>query len=331
MRDNRVNYVVVGAFVLASIAGLIVAIALLTGRTGSTDDYFAIYSNVTGVKFGTQVFYEGYPIGQVETVTPQENAGRMEFRVDFSVIEDWRIPSDSVAHIAAPSLLSAKALDIRAGEASSPLAPGDKIYTAEAADLFAVVNDVAGEIQTLSRDSLAPLLANLNKTVINVDGLLSGDAKTMLTQVTALVADLSDRAPQILADIESFSTNLALTSTEVSALFTPEMTNEIEQAVLSLTQAANGVDALMGDAKSLMEQANKAVADTSDMVSSNRENIDGTLTDVRLIADSVARNIDGINHHLDGAARNMYEFSRQIRANPGLLLGGASPQDEAAQ
>jgi phospholipid/cholesterol/gamma-HCH transport system substrate-binding protein len=67
------------------------------------------------------------------------------------------------------------------------------------------------------------------------------------------------------------------------------------------------------------------------MVSDNRGKIDDTLTDVRLIANSVARNIDSINHHLDGASRNMYEFTRQIRANPGLLLSGTSPPDEAAE
>jgi phospholipid/cholesterol/gamma-HCH transport system substrate-binding protein len=36
-----------------------------------------------------------------------------------------------------------------------------------------------------------------------------------------------------------------------------------------------------------------------------------------------------INQNLEGAARNMFEFSRQIRQNPGLLLGGKPPTDEA--
>ena len=32
---------------------------------------------------------------------------------------------------------------------------------------------------------------------------------------------------------------------------------------------------------------------------------------------------------LDGAARNMLEFSRQVRQNPGLLMGGTPPKDTA--
>ena len=55
----------------------------LSGGSGATDGYHAMYRNVTGVKFGTQVLYEGYPIGQVEAVTPVPEGGGMRFRVDF--------------------------------------------------------------------------------------------------------------------------------------------------------------------------------------------------------------------------------------------------------
>ncbi len=39
MRDERRNYLVVGAFVLAMFAALLVWIAVLSGRTGVTDSY----------------------------------------------------------------------------------------------------------------------------------------------------------------------------------------------------------------------------------------------------------------------------------------------------
>ncbi|MHC8510168.1 MAG: MlaD family protein [Rhodospirillales bacterium] len=317
MRDNRINYTVAGAFVLISIIGAVIAAALLSGRTGPADDYYAVYDNVTGVKFGTQVFYEGYPIGQVESVTPVPKAGRMEFRVDFSIIEDWRIPDDSVARIASPSLLSAKALDINAGLSPKPLKPGDQVRSAEAADLFSVAADVASEIRTLSRDSVRPLLDNLNRTVSNLDAMVQDDGKRLMGQLTAVSDEVALRAPRIISDVETLSANLASASADVAALFTPEITGRIQNTIASLDAAAAAAQAMMTAA--------------NDTMIHNRENIDQTLADMRLVADSAARHIDGINHHLDGAARNMYEFTRQIRANPGLLLGGQSPADEAAQ
>ena len=107
MRSSGINYLVVGAFVLAMLVGLIVSLAMLTGRTGATDTYYTVYRNVAGIKFGTQILYEGFPIGQVEEVTPMPEEGGMRFRVDFSVQEGWRIPIDSVAQVAASGLLAA--------------------------------------------------------------------------------------------------------------------------------------------------------------------------------------------------------------------------------
>ena len=127
MRYSSINYVVVGAFVIAMIVAVVGAVAVLTGRTGAVDRYYTVYSNVTGVKFGTQVIYEGYPIGQVETVTPEQKKGRMEFRVDFSIKEGWRIPEDSQIEIAAPSLLSSVALQIHAGVSADALEPDARV------------------------------------------------------------------------------------------------------------------------------------------------------------------------------------------------------------
>ena len=101
MGSSRVNYVAVGAFVLALLAGLIVAIIALTGRGGPVDRYHTVYDNVGGIDVGTQVLYEGFQIGQVERITPLLTEGPVRFRVDLSVRRGWRIPEDSVARVAA--------------------------------------------------------------------------------------------------------------------------------------------------------------------------------------------------------------------------------------
>ena len=40
MKSNRINYVIVGVFMLTMLAGLIGAVAMLTGRTGAADAYY---------------------------------------------------------------------------------------------------------------------------------------------------------------------------------------------------------------------------------------------------------------------------------------------------
>jgi hypothetical protein len=127
MRRHNLNYVIVGLFVSAMLAAAIVAIALLTGQTGATDRYFVVLENVADLKFGTQVRYEGYPIGQVERIEPFPEGGSMRFRIELAVREGWRIPADSVARIGSSSFLAAKTIDIQSGTRDDVIAVGGEV------------------------------------------------------------------------------------------------------------------------------------------------------------------------------------------------------------
>lgn len=307
MRNTKLNYVIVGSFVLAMLVSLIASVVMLTGRTGATDAYFATYDNVTGVKFGTQVMYEGYPIGQVEEVTPITEGARMSFKVDFSVVEGWRLPSDSIAKIAAPGLLSAITLSISAGESADALKPGSEIQGEENADMFAVVSQVA--------DDLRPLMKTINSTVGSFGKLLE-------TDITDMVGDIAQRAPRIADNIEDFTDKINQSSDQLLALLTPQNREKIESMIGNLDVAATNFTELSSNLDGLVKEMD-------DLITDNKENIDKSMVDLRYVSDSVARHIDSMNQNMDAAARNLYEFSRQIRQNPGLLLGGTPPRDEA--
>ncbi len=115
MRDDQRNYVIVGAFVIAVTVGLVVWIAVLAGRTGATDDYHAHFANVMGLSSGTQVLYQGYPVGMIEDIRPAVREGLQVFRLDLSVERGWPIPEDSVVTITASGLLSAVVVNVQAG------------------------------------------------------------------------------------------------------------------------------------------------------------------------------------------------------------------------
>ena len=76
MGQSKTTYVVVGAFVLIMLAGLIGLLMVLAGRTGATHAYLTPYTNVAGLKFGTPVFFEGFRAGQVEAIEPDNPVGR---------------------------------------------------------------------------------------------------------------------------------------------------------------------------------------------------------------------------------------------------------------
>lgn len=322
MRSNTSNYFIVGTFVVLMLAGLMVAIALLTGRTGATDPYFAVYDNVTGVKFGTQVLYEGFPIGQVDEVQPIEENGRMRFRVGLDVKEGWRIPDDSVAQITAPGLLSAITISIVAGRSQAPLKPGSRIPEREAANIFSVMSSVASGLGDIAERDIRPILGS-------VAGLLEGDAKELIRELTALAVNMNEQMPRIARNIDDFTGKMNESSGEIQALFNPENREKIEQIIGSLNQAAGNFAGLTAELGASREKVDRLLETANETVAASRPDVEKALSDLRYVIDSVARRIDSVNQNLEGASRNMYEFSRQIRQNPGLLLGSTPPKDAA--
>ena len=98
MRNDKRNYVLVGSFVIAMMALLIIWISMVSGRTGATDDYYVIYDNVMGLNTGVEILFEGYRVGHIEDISPVTENGRIRYRVDVSVEQNWPIPEDIGPH-----------------------------------------------------------------------------------------------------------------------------------------------------------------------------------------------------------------------------------------
>ena len=114
---------------------LLVGLALITGRSGVSTDYIVHYRNVTGLRYGAPVFYEGYRIGEVSEVEPQRGASGTRYQVTLSVRRDWTIPDDSVASLQSSGLLADMSVGIKEGSSRTMLAPGAEIKGAETADV----------------------------------------------------------------------------------------------------------------------------------------------------------------------------------------------------
>ncbi|HIP79116.1 MAG TPA: MCE family protein [Kiloniellaceae bacterium] len=123
MRHQGLNYALVGGFVIAMLAAAVAAMIALSGGAGPRDHYTIVFDNVADVKFGTQVRYEGFPVGQVEAIEPVAENGAMAFHLDVSVQKGWVIPADSVARIHSSKFLAAKTVEITRGESPTSLSP----------------------------------------------------------------------------------------------------------------------------------------------------------------------------------------------------------------
>ena len=89
----------------------------MTGQTSAHHSYYVVFENVADVRFGTQVRYEGFPVGQVEDIGPETEDGTTRFLLEISIEKDWPIPADSIARIGSSTFLGAKTVDVVAGGA----------------------------------------------------------------------------------------------------------------------------------------------------------------------------------------------------------------------
>jgi len=254
--------------------------------------------------------------------------GAMLFRVDLSVRKGWKIPKDSIAQIAASGLLSKITISIRAGKEKSSLEPGAQIKSGEGANIFAVMSSVADDVRNLAESDIKPLLATLNTTVGAFGGLLEGDLQDLVKDLVVVSQDMARRVPKITDDIESVAAQLNAASIEINALLNPENRGRIEAFLSTLDESAGNFRNLSRDLGGTREKADGVLAAVETLITDNRLDIDKSVVDMRYVMESLARRIDSVNQNLEGTARNMYEFSRQIRQNPGLLLGSTPPEDQ---
>jgi phospholipid/cholesterol/gamma-HCH transport system substrate-binding protein len=317
MQDSRINYVVVGAFVAAILAAFVIVVSTLAGRTGSTDEYYTIYDNVGGLKFGTLVMYEGYQIGQVDSIEPVIEGNQVNFRVNLSVQEGWNIPSDSLARATVSGLLAAMTIDIEGGKSTTLLKPGEKINGVSASNIFAALSSIGAEFGDLSANAIKPLLGNLNNYVSQLDKTTMEHLPGIMKNLETISGTLAEDLPEIT---NSLKRTIAIVETDVLA---PENREKIDAIIGDLA-------AFTGDLEETRENLFQALDSVNKLITDNAGNVDESIRSLRYTLDTLARYIDDIAQNADITTRNMAEFSRTIRENPGLLIR-SKPQDENRQ
>ena len=299
MYSKRVNYVLVGCFVLGMALAGLVSIAILTGRTGPTDRYFVSLDNVADIKYGTQVRFEGFPIGQVERIEPAEPGAPGRFHIEISVAEGWRIPADSVTRIGSSSFLAAKTLDIESGYAAETVAEGGEIASAPPADMFTTMRDAASRLTALSEGSIKPLLETLQ----------------------SLAGTVNRDTPRITEELATFARRLNASLVPIQSILADQNVRAIRRTIVNTEETTQTLAGASRDLALAMDRLRHLTVNLDDLVDANGSGVEQTLKDLQYTLSSVARSVDTIVHNFDGTARNMNEFSRLIRNNPGVLLG----------
>ena len=301
--ETRSNYVMVGAVTVALLVGTLLFIVWLAGLSGKTSKCYDIYfPAVGGIDKGSNVSFSGVHVGQVEKVSLLPN--RPEFVwVRINVDPQTPVLQGTTAEIHSVSLAGANEIQLNGAERGRPsitqMGPqGCPVIPASASGLSALLNsapELMARIQTLT-ERLTELLSDKNQNSI----------ADILENIDATTAVLRQRAPEMadaIADVRIAARNAGIAANNIATLSNNtnslvngqgrEAVTNLNQAIISARQAADNLNAMIGDArpgvqtfsKSTLPEANRLVHDLRDLSQSleqvsnrvNQQGIGGAL------------------------------------------------------
>ena len=295
MKTDTVNYTLVGAVVLAAIVLLLFGLVLITGRSGAMTGYVVHYRNVTGLRYGAPVFYQGYRIGEVGGLTPERTAAGTLYKIELAIQHDWPIPKDSIARLQSSGLLADVSIGIREGASREMLPEGGELKGEENADLFAAMNELAGQISELTRNQISPLISTLAQRVDSITGTIDKSTPEVMEQTRALLQRLN-HASDSLNDVLKPENRAA-----VGAIL-----GEVSKLSTALRKTRETLDSALGEIAGIAKE--------------NRPDVRRAVEDLSSVLEALSTRMDVITHHLEASSRNLDEFSREIRKHPNRLI-----------
>ncbi len=188
MKDSRRYETIVGIFVVASLAVLLIMVLIIARQEGLFQQYMeykAIFKNVSGLKPGSEVHLAGVTVGNVKDITISPGGTT---QVTFHVIKKYsdQVRADTQASIGYMGLLGDKSLDLTAGTPSQPAIPPDGwVASIEPLDITQLLAKAGPSLEDLSKilHNLATISGSMTKP--------GGDITKILEQVREIVTKVN--------------------------------------------------------------------------------------------------------------------------------------------
>ena len=304
--ETRAHYVAVGAFVLAVIFLGFVAVLWL-GRAEFTQQakryYIFFRGSVAGLNKGSQVQYNGIPVGRVVDIrVDPDNLEQIQVtvEVDTSIVD---IKSDARAFLETNILNGIATIQIRGGtrEASELVPrPGRR---------YAVITAGRSELEEV-KASLPELVADLKAAAHSLNALLDENNRQAVSDTLHNIRSITGALLEPSKQLSEFVDDANKAVAELRSFF-----RDLDQSYTEKGGLKDQLSQTLGDADRLAKNLNDAGRQLQQLIQENRPGIrnftQSTLTQVGdLVTD--------LHRFVAGATR----FVAEIERNPPKLLFG---------
>ena len=296
--EAKVNFAVVGAFVIALGAALIGGVLWLSsgryyGQSYAT--YQTYMPEVSGLNLNAPVKYRGVDVGSVRRIV-LDPSNVEEVQLTLAIAAGTPVKEDTVAILTTQGLTGIAFVDLTAGTKDSPLLqtkPGEE---------YPVIQSGPSLLARLD-NAVTTLLAGLTRATENFNALLNEDnrraiAKT-LSDLEVLSRTLAARSPAIDASLADTARTMKNT-----AQFTAELPRLLERVERSADRFDRMADSIARAGQSGAQTFDSTRADLQQFTSEGLPEVRELVAELRELTSTLTR------------------VSGEIERNPSMLLRG---------
>jgi len=297
--ETKVNYVIVGLFVLLLSAALIAGVLWLStsNQYSQVFDTYVAYMNesVSGLNLNAPVKYRGVNVGQVRQIS-LEKSNPEQVRLELSIEHGTPITEDTIAVLKAQGLTGIAYVELSGGSRDSPLLKPAK---------DAPYTEIKTDLSLLGRLDMATtgLLIGFNKTTENLNALLDDENRNSIKQTLADISTLTRTLAAHRTDFAKAATNTSLTMENMA-----KISSQLPALIERIGSSADALE--------------KMAKDTTSASVSVRKTFDGVGPDAKRFAEDGLPEMERLIAEMRELAVSLQRVSDQVEQDPSMLLRG---------
>ncbi|MCW8936248.1 MAG: MlaD family protein [Gammaproteobacteria bacterium] len=160
------------------------------------------------------------------------------------------------------------------------------------------------------------------------DTLKSAEAVDIMELVDSIASQLNEFIPQSTKNVNALIAKLNHSANKVSILLSDENIRHMNNIFKHADSSGKSLSELALGFTRINKQLDSILSRTDLILNDNSEDIRYTVIELKKSIDVVSGRIESVMYNLDATSQNMNEFSRELRNNPGVILGSKPPVDK---
>ena len=298
--EDKVNYTLVGVFVLGLGAALVVAVLWLAAGLNTQKKYepyqSVIKESVAGLSIAAPVKYLGVDVGKVSEIAIDPQNSR-QVRVKFLIERGTPVKQDTEAVMKSQGLTGIAYIELSGGSVGSP----PLLATAEVpVPLIRSKPSLSARLE----DVLTSVLANVNRTSANLDAVLDAGNRAAFKQT---LADTASLVHALAAQQGTISAGIA--DAARTAKTAARISDRLGPAIERIAASADAVGKMGNDISRTSDSAGRTV--------------DAAASGVRQVGTETLPELQRLLAELNVLAVSLRSLSEQTERNPSSLIRGA--------